>query len=115
MNLVYNYNNNDSFHTSCDTSKTIQQRKYNDPVSSTEQVYHNLGVKEVEDQLAVINYMKKNLHFIDTSRIAMWGWKYGAFVTLMAMARDADSLIKCGIAVAPITRWEHYGELRHQS
>ncbi|XP_047736986.1 venom dipeptidyl peptidase 4 isoform X1 [Hyalella azteca] len=72
------------------------------------EVYHNLGVKEVEDQLAVLEYMKKQLPFIDASRIALWGWQYGAFITLMAMARDKDDVIKCGLAVAPITRFEHY-------
>ncbi|KAF2361263.1 Dipeptidylpeptidase IV N-terminal domain, partial [Trinorchestia longiramus] len=72
------------------------------------EVYHNLGVKEAEDQLAVLQYMKEELHFIDNSRIAMWGWHYGAFLTLMAMARDQDDIIKCGTAVAPIAKWEHY-------
>ena len=71
-------------------------------------MFLNLGDKEVMDQLAVIRYLKENLHFIDEKRIVIWGWGYGGFVSTMAMAKDADEMLCCGIAVAPITRWEHY-------
>ena len=61
------------------------------------------------DQLAVITYLKENLHFVDEKRIVIWGWNYGGFVATMALAKDANQMISCGIAVAPITKWEHYG------
>lgn len=60
------------------------------------------------DQLAVVRYLKENLHFIDEKRIVIWGWNYGGFVSTMALSRDVDSLFTCGIAVAPVTKWEHY-------
>lgn len=74
------------------------------------QVYRELGGKEVDDQLAVVHYLREQLPFIDAKRIAIWGWSYGGYVTTMALARDTD-LFSCGIAVAPVARWEHYGEL----
>lgn len=72
------------------------------------EVYRALGGKEVDDQLAVARYLRDNLHFVDARRIAIWGWSYGGYVTTMALARDADEVFSCGIAVAPVSRWEHY-------
>ena len=74
------------------------------------QIYEHLGSKEVDDQLAVVKYLKENLLFIDEKRIAIWGWSYGGYVTTMALARDAENIFSCGVAVAPVTRWEHYGK-----
>ena len=70
----------------------------------------SLGSKEVDDQLAVVKYLKENLHYIDEKRIAIWGWSYGGFVTTMVMAKDAEEIFACGIAVAPVAKWEHYGK-----
>ncbi|KAG0713884.1 Venom dipeptidyl peptidase 4 [Chionoecetes opilio] len=72
------------------------------------EVYHELGGKEVDDQVAVARYLRDNLHFVDPRRIAIWGWSYGGYVTTMALARDADDVFTCGVAVAPVARWEHY-------
>ncbi|XP_050712996.1 inactive dipeptidyl peptidase 10-like isoform X2 [Eriocheir sinensis] len=72
------------------------------------EVYHELGGKEVDDQVAVARYLRDNLHFVDPRRIAIWGWSYGGYVTTMALARDADDVFSCGMAVAPVARWEHY-------
>ena len=74
------------------------------------QVYHELGGKEVDDQVAVSRYLRDNLHFVDPRRITIWGWSYGGYVTTMALARDADDVFSCGVAVAPVARWEHYGK-----
>ncbi len=32
--------------------------------------------------------------FIDRSRVAIWGWSYGGFVTLSALAADREGLFK---------------------
>ena len=73
-------------------------------------MYHELGGKEVDDQVAVSRYLRDNLHFVDPRRITIWGWSYGGYVTTMALARDADDVFSCGVAVAPVARWEHYGK-----
>ncbi|GHT25486.1 peptidase S9 [Bacteroidia bacterium] len=68
--------------------------------------YLNLGVKESDDQIAAAQYLA-NQPFIDRSRIAVWGWSYGGFNTLMALSRSTG-VFKAGIAVAPVTDWKFY-------
>lgn len=71
------------------------------------QLYKRLGSVEVEDQIAVTKYLKDNLHFIDTDRVAIWGWSYGGYVTAMIMGTDTR-VFNCGISVAPVTNWKYY-------
>ncbi|MBR1808009.1 MAG: S9 family peptidase [Paludibacteraceae bacterium] len=68
--------------------------------------YMNLGVKEAEDQISAANYLA-SLGFIDKDRMAIWGWSYGGFQTLMTMSQSA-SPFRCGIAVAPVTDFRLY-------
>lgn len=68
--------------------------------------YLNLGVKEAKDQVETAIYLGK-LPYIDASRIAIWGWSYGGFNTLMSMS-EGRPVFKCGIAVAPPTSWRYY-------
>lgn len=56
----------------------------------------------------------KRLPFIDKDNMAVWGWGYGGYVTTAILALDGKDkdkqLFRCGIAVAPITKWEFHGE-----
>uniref|UniRef100_A0A8C1EK98 Fibroblast activation protein, alpha n=1 Tax=Cyprinus carpio carpio TaxID=630221 RepID=A0A8C1EK98_CYPCA len=45
--------------------------------------------------------------FIDKDRIGMWGWSYGGYVTSMVLG-SGSGVFKCGIAVAPVAKWEYY-------
>lgn len=76
------------------------------------EIYQKLGVVEVQDQIAVVRYLKSELHFIEESHVAIWGWSYGGYVTGMALAKDteADAVFCCGISVAPVTNWLYYGK-----
>lgn len=69
-------------------------------------IYHRLGTFEVEDQLVAIRKFI-DMGFVDKDRISMWGWSYGGYVTAMALG-SGSSLLKCGIAVAPVAEWEYY-------
>lgn len=69
-------------------------------------IYERLGTYEVEDQLSAIRKFI-DMGFIDKDRIAMWGWSYGGYVTSMALG-SGSGLLKCGIAVAPVSKWEYY-------
>jgi len=69
-------------------------------------VYHHLGKVELEDQVTGVNYLK-SLPYVDGSRIGIWGWSYGGFMTLDAMFNAAD-VFKTGVAVAPVSDWRLY-------
>jgi dipeptidyl-peptidase-4 len=70
------------------------------------QTYCQLGVKESEDQLSAGRYMA-SLPYVDKDRLALWGWSFGGFNTLMAMCGGND-VYKVGMAVAPVTDWKFY-------
>uniref|UniRef100_A0A8D9FBW5 Venom dipeptidyl peptidase 4 n=1 Tax=Cacopsylla melanoneura TaxID=428564 RepID=A0A8D9FBW5_9HEMI len=74
------------------------------------QIQYKLGQYDVEDQLAILNYIK-DLEFIDKTKIGIWGQGYGGFLTAMMMSRDSESLLKCGISLSPITNWAHYNSV----
>ena len=71
--------------------------------------YMQLGVKEAEDQMSVAQYLQ-NLPYVDGERIAICGWSYGGYQTLMCLSKQSDKspLFKCGIAIAPVTSWRLY-------
>ncbi|XP_063529706.1 inactive dipeptidyl peptidase 10 isoform X2 [Cydia strobilella] len=66
-----------------------------------------IGGVEVADQLAVIRYLLETFKFLDVTRVAVWGWGYGGYVTTMLLGSQQATL-KCGIAVSPITDWLYY-------
>lgn len=68
--------------------------------------YWHLGELETKDQLEAANYLGKQ-NFIDASRIAIWGWSYGGFMTLNCLTYG-NGTFKAGIAVAPVTDWQLY-------
>jgi len=69
--------------------------------------YMHLGTKEAEDHLSVARYMQ-SLPYVDGSRIAMIGWSYGGFQTIRTMMEQPSEMIKCGVAIAPVTDWRLY-------
>ena len=69
-------------------------------------VYHHLGKVELEDQVTGVNYLK-SLPYVDGSRIGIFGWSYGGFMTLEALFNAAD-VFKTGVAVAPVSDWRLY-------
>ena len=69
-------------------------------------VYHQFGKVELEDQLAGVKYLK-SLGYVDGSRIGIWGWSYGGYMTLYSLF-NAPDVFKAGIAVAPVSDWKLY-------
>ena len=68
--------------------------------------YGQLGKYEVEDQLASARYLG-DLPYVDESRIGIWGWSYGGYMTALSLFLGSD-VFKAGIAVAPVTNWRFY-------
>ncbi|XP_017855027.1 inactive dipeptidyl peptidase 10 isoform X1 [Drosophila busckii] len=71
------------------------------------EVYKRLGSVEVSDQLEVSEYLRDNLHFIDSRRMGVWGWSYGGYTAALALASQ-QSIFQCGISVSPVTNWKLY-------
>ncbi|KAI0239208.1 Prolyl endopeptidase FAP [Lamellibrachia satsuma] len=71
------------------------------------QLYRQLGTLEVEDQLLGVRYFKKHLPYVDESKSAIWGWSYGGFLTLHALANESNEF-PCGIAGAPLSDRRYY-------
>jgi dipeptidyl-peptidase-4 len=72
-------------------------------------IYHQLGKVELGDQLAGVSYLK-SLAYVDGSRIGIWGWSYGAYMTLEAMV-NAPDVFKAGVSVAPVSDWKLYDSI----
>lgn len=68
--------------------------------------YLRLGEKESNDQVEAALYLG-TLPYIDKDNIAIWGWSFGGFNTLMAMG-EGRPVFRCGIAVAAPSNWKYY-------
>lgn len=49
------------------------------------------------------------LNYLDMTRVGVWGWGYGGYVTAMLMGSQQE-VFKCGTAVSPIVDWLYYSE-----
>lgn len=69
-------------------------------------LYLRMGQPEIEDQVLAANYLR-SLPYVDDDRIAMIGWSYGGFMSLMALT-EPDMGLASVIAGAPPTEWSLY-------
>jgi dipeptidyl-peptidase 4 len=72
-------------------------------------IHRDLGKIELEDQLAGIDYLK-GLPFVDPSRLGIWGWSYGGYMTLYALTH-APGVFRAAVAGAPVTDWKLYDSI----
>ena len=70
-------------------------------------VYGDVGVLSSVQQAAAIRELAKERPYIDSSRLAIWGWSGGGSNTLNMMFRY-PGLFKAGVAVAPVADQKHY-------
>ena len=68
--------------------------------------YKELGKYEVEDQIDAAKVIG-NYPYVDKSRIGIWGWSYGGFMSSNCILKGND-VFKMAIAVAPVTNWRFY-------
>jgi dipeptidyl-peptidase-4 len=70
-------------------------------------VYGAVGVLSSQQQAAAIRELAKEHSYIDTARLAVWGWSGGGSNTLNMMFRY-PGLFRAGIAVAPVADQRKY-------
>ena len=68
--------------------------------------YLRLGELEARDQVEAAIWLGQQ-QYVDKDRIAIWGWSYGGWNTLMSMS-EGRPVFRCGIAIAPPTSWRYY-------
>jgi len=68
--------------------------------------YQQLGKYESDDQVEAAKYLT-TLPYVDAKNIAIFGWSYGGFMSLLTMEKGGE-LFKAGISVAPVISWRFY-------
>ena len=71
--------------------------------------YMNLGKYEVEDQIEAARTLGE-LPYIDSTRIGIWGWSYGGYMSTNCLLKGND-VFSLAIAVAPVTTWRFYDSI----
>lgn len=72
-------------------------------------VYMELGKLETEDCIETAKHLA-TLPYVDKSRIGMFGWSYGGYLSTLGVTKGADHF-KTAIAVAPVTNWRYYDNI----
>ena len=68
-----------------------------------------LGKLEVEDQIDAAKVLG-SYTYVDKSRIGIFGWSYGGFMSSNCLFKGAD-VFKMAIAVAPVSNWRFYDSI----
>ncbi|KAK9722351.1 hypothetical protein K7432_002739 [Basidiobolus ranarum] len=76
------------------------------------QIRWRLGTVELDDQVDGLRYLLENpssqvSSMIDANKIAISGWSYGGYLSLLALAHYPD-IFQIAIAGAPVTDWMLY-------
>ncbi|MDQ6785212.1 MAG: S9 family peptidase [Acidobacteriota bacterium] len=77
-------------------------------VESERPVYENFGELELRDLTDGFNYLKSQ-SFVDPSRIGMYGWSFGGFMTSYTMTHS--DILKMGIAGGLVGDWSLYDSI----
>ncbi len=72
---------------------------------ATAPVYRNFGELELRDLEDGIAWLKSQ-PYVDGSRIGLWGWSYGGFMTSYALTHSKS--FKMGIAGGTVADWRDY-------
>lgn len=71
--------------------------------------YLQLGKYETIDLIETGKYLQ-TLDYVNAEKIAVWGWSYGGFETLLCLTKGPETFA-AGIAVAPVTNWRYYDNI----
>lgn len=68
--------------------------------------HRNLGKNEVDDQMVGVNWLKKQ-PYVNTEKMACFGWSFGGFMTTSLMCKQPDAF-QCAVAGGPVIDWKFY-------
>jgi dipeptidyl-peptidase-4 len=77
-------------------------------LESTWPVYKNFGELELRDLEDGVAWLKTQ-PYVDGSRIGIWGWSYGGFMTSYALTHSQN--FKMGIAGGTVSDWRNYDSI----
>lgn len=69
-------------------------------------LYRAMGGVEVADQLAGLDWLKRQ-GIVDPARVAVYGWSYGGYMVLKLL-QAAPGAFAAGVSGAPVTQWDLY-------
>ncbi|XP_050308297.1 inactive dipeptidyl peptidase 10 isoform X3 [Anthonomus grandis grandis] len=72
------------------------------------EIQRRIGLIEVQDQLAVLTYLRDTFKYIDNEKICVVGKGYGGYVSAMMLLQDIHQVINCSVSISPITNWRYY-------
>lgn len=70
-------------------------------------LFRRMGKVELADQVEMLRLLCLELNYIDMERIAIHGWSYGGYLSLMGLIQY-PGVFKLAISGAPVTSWELY-------
>lgn len=68
--------------------------------------FRHLGTEEIEDQTIGADYVK-SLPFVDSTKVGVFGWSFGGFMTTSLMTRR-PGLFKVAVAGGSVIDWSYY-------
>lgn len=77
-------------------------------VNSASPLFHNFGELELRDLEDGFAWLKQQ-PYVDGSRIGLWGWSYGGFMTSYALTHSQT--FKIGIAGGTVADWRNYDSI----
>src|SRR6185295_11613875 len=75
---------------------------------TTWMAYRNFGELELRDLEDGVSWLKSQ-PYVDGSRIGLWGWSYGGYMTSYALTHSKS--FKMGIAGGSVTDWKNYDSI----
>ena len=69
-------------------------------------IFRQLGTVEMADQLTGLAYLKAQ-PWVDSTRLGVYGWSYGGFMTTSLMLRHPGTFA-VGVAGGPVIDWRQY-------
>ncbi|HEY6118322.1 MAG TPA: prolyl oligopeptidase family serine peptidase, partial [Pyrinomonadaceae bacterium] len=77
-------------------------------IEPTWPVYKNFGELELSDLEDGLTWLKSQ-PYVDASRIGIWGWSYGGYMTSYALTHSTS--FKVGIAGGTVSDWRNYDSI----